>query len=436
MKIKIPESKHPRIVIIGGGFGGLKLAKKLNNKPYQVVLIDRNNYHTFQPLLYQVATGALEPAAIAAPFRNIFEKSKNIFFRMAETLEIVSDEKKIVTSIGDLHYDYLVLATGSKTNFFGMKQVEKHAMSMKSIPQSLDLRSLFLQNLESALEKDGGDEKESLMDIVVVGGGPTGVETAGALAELKKHVFPEDYNELDFQSMDIYLVEAGPRLLRGMSESASNKTKEFLEELGVQVWLNTALESYDGYRAVFNNGRQILTTSLIWTAGVEANPTKGLKKAHFVAGNRIAVGEFLRVKGYSNIYAIGDVAAVQYENGRPAEPMVAPAAIQQGRYLADYFMRKHNGLPLKPFKYFDKGTMATIGRHKAVVDISIFRFQGMFAWFVWMFVHLMSLVGFRNRYSVFMNWMWNYLSYDKSMQLIIRPFKKNVSSQTFETQEV
>ena len=424
MKIRIPESPNPRIVVIGGGFGGLNLAKKLKNKPYQVVLIDRNNHHTFQPLLYQVATGGLEPDSIATAYRNIFEKSTNIFFRMAETYEIDTKHKKVRTSIGTIHYDFLVIATGAKTNFFGMEEVEQHAMALKSLPQSLDLRSLIQQNLEKAVNLEYGDEQESLMDIVVVGGGPTGVETAGALAELKRHVFPDEFGELDFKIMDIHLVEAGPRLLGTMSEKASEKTKKYLEELGVRVSLNTGLTSYDGKVARLNTGLEVPTQSLIWTAGVKGNPIYGIPPELLVKGNRIKVDEFLRVPGLDDVFAIGDVAAMHRKGKMEPQPMVAPAAIQHGQYLAANLMRIRANKPIGVFHYVDKGSMATIGRNKAVVDLGKLRFQGVFAWFVWMFVHLMYLVGFRNRLIVFVNWAWNYLSYDKGIQLIIRPFMK------------
>lgn len=436
MKMKIPVSADPRIVILGGGFGGLNLAKGLRNKPFQVVLIDKHNYHTFQPLLYQVATGGLEPDSIATGYRNIFEKSPNIFFRMAETFEIEPNVKKVHTSIGTISYDFLVIATGAKTNFFGMEEVEQNAMAMKSLPQALDLRSLFQQNLEKAVNLEYGDEQESLMDIVVVGGGPTGVETAGALAELKRHVFPDEFGELDFKIMDIHLIESSPRLLGTMSEKASEKTKKYLEELGVRVSLNTGLVAYDGKVAKLTNGEEIPTKSLIWTAGVKGNPIHGVPTELLVRGNRIKVDEFFQVPDLDGVFAIGDVAAMHRKGKQESQPMVAPAAVQQGQFLAAHFVRLVAKKPLREFIYKDKGSMATIGRNKAVVDLGPLRFQGVFAWFVWTFVHLMYLVGFRNRLVVFVNWAWNYISYDKGIQLIIRPFQKTPKEPSPQREEV
>jgi NADH dehydrogenase len=422
--IRIPESKLPRVVIVGGGFGGLQIARGLNKGPFQIVVLDKNNYHAFPPLLYQVATAGLEAHAIATPFRQIFEKQKDIVFRMAEVLEIKPSENLIRTSIGEITFDFLIIATGSTTNFFGMKDVEEHAMPLKSIPQALDLRSMLLQNFEKAVNLDHrSDEQESLIDIVVIGGGPTGIETAGALAELRNHVLPDDYSEIDFSLMDIYLVEMGPKLLPSMSEASSSKTKLFLEELGVNVWLNTALVSYDGYKAEFNNGKTILTTSLIYAAGVAGCVPEGFPAESIARGRRLLVDQNLRVSGFENIFAVGDVAAYFPVKDKPPLPMVAPVSIQMGQYLVNFFKK---GLPenYPAFSYRDKGSMATVGKHKAVVDVKSFKTQGAFAWFIWMFVHLMSLVDFGSRFTVFFSWGQSYLSSDKRFRLIISPFVK------------
>lgn len=424
MPVNIPVSNQPRLVIIGGGFGGMKLARRLRHAQLQVVMIDRNNYHTFQPLLYQVSTGGLEPDSIGYPLRKVFKKQENFIFRMAEVTKITSERNVIETSIGEISYDYLVIAAGSKTNYFGMNDMEQHAMPMKSIPQAMELRSLILQNFEKALLTDSLDEQEALMTTVVVGGGPTGVETAGALGELKQHVLPRDYPELFLEKMQIHIIEKLDRLMPTMSKDASQKTLEFLKRFSVTVWLNAGVTSYDGKTLTLSNGKQILSFAVIWTAGVTGALIPGLNGEVIIKGSRIKVDSFNRVEGYENIFAIGDIATMITENRPNGHAMVAPVAVQQGALLAKNLINLMNKRKLIPFIYRDLGMMATVGRNRALVDLPFIKFQGIFAWFIWMFVHLMLLVGFRNRVIVFINWAWNYFSYDRGIRLILRPFKK------------
>ena len=424
MEINIPKTNLPRVLIIGGGFGGMTLARTLNKRAFQVVMIDRNNYHTFQPLLYQVATGGLEPDSIAFPLRKIFSKQENFIFRMAEVLNIDPEEKKVETTIGSIEYDYLVLATGSTTNFFGNEQLETFAVGMKTIPESLDLRSFILQNFEQALQGRTGEEKDVLLKYVVVGGGPTGVETSGALAELKRHVLPNDYPELDLRQMEIHLIEAGDQLLAGMSEKSSQDALEALEKLGVHVWLNTLVTDYDGTHLQTNQEVDFEASTVIWAAGVKGNVINGLGEEIVQKGNRLEVDEYNRIKGFENIFAVGDLALMRTEEYPNGHPQVSPAAIQQGKNLGRNLPALIKGAPLRGFKYFDKGSMATIGRNKAVVDFRKIHLKGFIAWLGWMFVHLLFLIGFRNRLVVFVNWVWSYLTYDKGTRLIIRPFKR------------
>lgn len=424
MEINIPDTNKPRIVVVGAGFAGLILAKKLSSADFQVVLIDRHNYHTFQPLLYQVATGGLEAGSIAHPLRKFIKSRPQIILRMAEVTQLDAEQKTIFTSIGSFKYDILILATGSKTNFFGQKQLPKFAMDMKTVPQALDLRSMILQHFEEALLATDMKLRDELTTFVVVGGGPTGVETAGALGELKKHVLPNDYPELDIRRMQIHLIEAGPRLLAGMSDKASSKTIDFLKELDVNIWLNSPVDEYDGHTVQFAGGKQLAAATLIWSAGVIGATPGGLDATHIGRGGRLSVNAFNEVQGLPGFYAVGDVALMATEGYPNGHPMVAPVAIQQARLLAINLKRQLAGQAMKPFKYFNKGSMATIGRNRAVVDIGKVRFQGFFAWFVWMFVHLMSIVGFRNKMVVFVDWLWNYVSYDRALRLIIRPFKR------------
>ncbi len=419
-RTRIADLGKPRIIVIGGGFGGLEVIKGLKGTHSQVVLFDKSNHHTFQPLLYQVATSGLETNSIVAPFRKLFGNQSDFYFRLGEVKNIKPEENYIETSIGGVKYDYLVIASGATTNFYGNSEVEKHASSMKTIVDATKLRNKIIRQLEYALLTGDDEVMNSLMDFVIVGGGPTGVELAGALTELKKNVFPKDYKELDMRQMDIHLVEASPRLLNGMSDQAGKKALEFLIEMGVKVHLGTAVKSYDGYEVILSTGEKLISRSLIWAAGVKGNPIEGLNQEIITRGNRIETDRFNRVKGYENIFAIGDVAIVEGDEKFPkGHPQMAPPAQQQGRLVAANIKNLINKKPLTPFRYFDKGSMATIGRHKAVVDMKGIRFQGFFAWYVWMFVHLMSIVGFRNKVFTFFSWMWNYFSYDRSNRLII-----------------
>jgi len=422
--MNIPKSSFPRVVIIGGGFAGVALAKKLSKKELQVVLLDKHNYHNFQPLLYQVSTGGLEPDSIAYPIRKILKDFPNFYFRLADVSEIDTEKSKVISNIGSLKFDYLVVASGSKTNFFGNKSIEDNSMEMKTIPQSLNLRSLILENFEDALLTSNLHERNALMNFVIVGAGPTGVELAGALAEIKKGILPKDYPDLDTRTVQINLVQSGDRILKEMSEKASKKAEDFLEDLGVHVWKNVRVTGYDGNVVTTNSDLTFEAETVIWAAGVKGAAINGIDGEELLSkSNRIQVNEFNQVKGFNNIFAIGDVAQMTTDQTPYGHPMMAQPAIQQGKHLGDNLLRLIENKPLKPFKYKDKGSMATVGRNKAVVDLPKFKFQGVFAWFVWMFVHLFFLIGFRNRLVVFINWVYNYVRFDREARLIIRPYK-------------
>ncbi|MCB9202583.1 MAG: NAD(P)/FAD-dependent oxidoreductase [Flavobacteriales bacterium] len=421
--LNIPTSTKKRIVIVGGGFAGLHLSKKLSIQKYQVVLIDKQNYHTFQPLLYQVATSGLEPDSIAHALRTLLKNHRDFYYRYSEVICVHKDQSILETSIGSISYDYLVIATGSKTNYFNNPNFEKYTMPMKSITEALDLRSLILQNFEKALLTNDYEERKRLMNFVIVGGGPTGVELAGALAELKNHVLPNDYPDLDIRMMDVHIVQSGSLLLAGMSEKSALKAQHYLEREGVHVWLDTRVLDYDG-KTVDTNNKDIEANTMIWAAGVTGVLLDGFNDNQIIKG-RYKVDEFNRIEGTTNVFALGDVACMITEKYPIGHPMVAQVAIQQGKNLNRNFSRIYNNLNPIPFQYKDKGSMATIGRNKAVVDIGKFHFSGFFAWLLWMFVHLISLVGFRNKLVALTNWIVQYFSYNKSVRLIIRPYIKD-----------
>ncbi|MBD2768508.1 NAD(P)/FAD-dependent oxidoreductase [Hymenobacter sp. BT664] len=427
---KIDDLGKPRVVIVGGGFGGLELAKALAGAPVQVVLIDKQNYHAFQPLLYQVATAGLDEGDIVAPFRKILSTQENFYFRLAEVMAVNTADQVVETSIGRVRYDYLVLATGATSNYFGDAEMAKNSIAIKSVEDALELRNTVLSNFEQALQLGDREQLNSLLDFVIVGGGPTGVELAGALSELRKHVFPKDYRELDFKEMDIHLVQSGPVLLKGMSANASQRALESLQQFGVQVWLNARVKSYDGYTVTLSTGQQLITRTLIWAAGVTGAPISGLRADCLLPGNRYGVDDFNRVLGYDHIFAIGDIAAMRSPDYPEGHPMVAQPALQQGRLLGQNLSRLLAGQPLQPFRYHDKGAMATIGRNHAVADIKLFgreyHLQGFLAWVAWSIVHVVSLIGFRNRLMVLLSWTWSYFSFDKGLRYIIGKTKASL----------
>ena len=434
--MNIPKTSLPRIVIIGGGFAGIALSQKLKNKPVQVVLIDQHNYHTFQPLLYQVATGGLESGSIAYPIRKVVQEYKNFYFRLGRVTQIDSKNHKIISDIGELAFDYLVIATGSKTNYFGNKEIEQNSMAMKTIPQSLNIRSLILENFELALLTDDENERKSLMNFCLVGGGPTGVELAGALAEMKNAILQKDYPDLDINNMQINLIQSGNRILNTMSEKSSANAEKFLTQLGVTICKNIRVTGYDGKIITTNSDLTFDTATVIWTAGVNGATISGLDgKALVDKVERYKVNAFNQVEGYQTIFAIGDVACMIDEKNPLGHPMLAQAAIQQGKRLGENIIRKIEALEMIPFSYHNKGTMATIGRNKAVVEIRNRHFSGIFAWFIWMFVHLFALIGFKNKAVVFLNWVFNYIRFDREGRLIIRPYKKR-NHITFASEEV
>lgn len=417
----IPETNLPKLVIVGGGFGGLKLARKLIKGPYQVILLDKNNYHQFQPLFYQVATAGLEPSAISFPLRKIFHDTPNSIFRMAEVHSFDSKIKRLYSDIGYIDYDYLVLAMGADTNYFGNHSIEYNSSPMKTVSEALYIRNKIISNYERAINIEKQEDRKSLMNVVIVGGGPTGVELAGAMAELRNNVFPKDYPELNFSNMKVVLIEAGPKLLGAMSEESQDHSFRYLQKLGVEVMLDTKVQDYDGEQVKLEGKESISTHTLLWAAGIKPNFIDGLTKEHFAPNGRIYVDEMNRVVGEKDIFVLGDVALLREEKYPKGHPQVAQVAMQQAENLAKNLINLTRGREMEPFHYKDLGSMATVGRKLAVVDLPFIKFQGLMAWLTWLFVHLMAILGVKNKMFIFMDWAWNYLSFDPSLRLLIKP---------------
>ena len=422
--ICLPAASLPRIVVVGAGFAGINLIKKLRNKPVQVVLLDKNNFHQFQPLLYQVAIAGLEPDSIVSPIRKLFHRYKNLVYRMAEVVRIEPETKRVFTNIGSVRYDYLIIATGSSTNYYGLQEVEQNSVGLKDIRDALDIRSWVLQNLEEAAITCDPKEKDALTNFVIVGGGPAGVELAGALAEFKRYLLHKDYPEIAKEWMKIYLIEATGRLLGMMSEKASRYAREVLEELEVKVLLNTTVKNYDGAKVLLGNGEFLLAKTFVWTAGVKGTTPPGLPDEAFTKGGRLKVDGYSQVEGQEYIFAIGDNAAMTSEDFPNGHPMLAPVAIQQANLLAENLLHfSRHGKLKKAFVYRDKGSMATIGKNRAVVEIGKSAWKGWIGWLLWLTVHLLSITGLKNKLMVGINWVTRYLAYEKANRLIIRRFK-------------
>jgi len=429
MSVNIPETAKKRIVIIGAGFAGLKLAKKLVGSGYQIVLIDKNNYHQFQPLFYQVASSGLEPSSILFPLRKIFQSRKDVYIRVAEVFSIDTEKRELHTSLETVWYDYLVIATGVNSNFFGMKNLEENAIPMKSVSEAMALRNRILTHLEKAvtLFDEFENEKKALLNVVVVGGGPTGVEIAGAIAEMKTFVLPKDYPDLNMDLMQVSIIEGSPSLLSNMSKHASEKSEFYLNRLGVNIRTNTRVVDYDGETLKLGTGEEIKTRLVIWAAGISGIVPPGLPDEVIGRARRIQVHEFNRIKGFEDVFAIGDASVMSTKDFPNGHPQVAQVAIQQGENLARNLKALKKKAELKPFKYTDKGSMATIGRNRAVADLPFLKFSGFMAWLTWMFVHLMAIVGVKNRLLIFINWLWNYMTYDQSLRLILWAARKEKS---------
>lgn len=428
MSFNIPDTDKKRVVIVGGGFGGLKLVDKLDKKRFQVVLIDKNNYHQFPPLLYQVASSGLDYSSISFPFRKLFHGRRNVYFRLAEVSAVIAEKNRIETSIGPLEYDYLVLAAGTMTNFFGNQTIESTAWPMKTVEEAMALRDVLLVNFEKAAISTDPYEKQSLLNIVVVGGGATGVEVSGALSEMKRFVLPKDYPDLGKFSVNIYLVEGSSKILGAMSPSSSSNADRFLREMGVKIMLDKKVVDYRDGKVMLDNGETIPSQTLVWVSGVTAVRFEQIDPAHIGHAGRIQVNAFNQVEDFPNLFAIGDIALMTEEKYPKGHPQVAQVAIQQGKLLAKNLLRIENGQVPEAFHYKDLGTLATVGRNRAVADLKHMKLHGFTAWMVWMLVHLRSILGVKNKLIVLINWVWNYFTYDRSMRFILYiPKRKNQS---------
>lgn len=414
-----------RVVILGAGFAGLQLARRIKDIDYDVTIIDRYNFHQFQPLFYQVATARLEPSSISFPLRKVFQRKENVHVRVTQVERVDAEAKYVYTPDGSVPYDYLVIATGCRTNFFGNRNIERYAYPMKSTPDSIALRNRILLNFEAAITATP-EELEKLMNIVIVGGGPTGVELAGSLAEMKKNVLPRDYPDMDFSKLQIYLLEGSPHTLLAMSSASQKRSEEYLRNMGVNVMLNTMVDDYDGEVVKTKGDAQIPTHNLIWAAGVTGNVPEGISKELLVRGNRIITNEYNQVAGLDGVYAVGDIAYMETKDWPKGHPQLANVAINQAKNLAKNFKRILKDEPLKAFTYKNPGTMATVGKRKAVVDLPSFSFQGFFAWLFWMFLHLMLIVSVKNRLIIFINWAISYITNDTTLRLILLPTRKQI----------
>lgn len=412
------------IVIIGGGFAGMRLVKDLKNAPVRITLIDKQNYHSFQPLFYQVASARLEPASISFPFRKVFQKFRNFEFRMAEVKSVDTGNNLLITSNGVVHYDHLIIGTGCTTNFFGNEEIKKNSLAMKTMQEAIEIRNRILLGFEDYQTADF-EKKEGLMNLIIVGAGATGVELAGSFAELRNDVLPKDYPKVDFSKLRIILLEGSPFTLGVMSDQSKKMSRKYLEDLGVEIKTGVVLQSYDGNTAKLSSGETILCSTLIWSAGVTGNVIPGVTTPENLVRNRYVVDRNNLVKGTKNVYAVGDIAYMETPLFPKGHPQVANVAITQARNLAKNIKKTLGGKMINEYEYRDKGSMATIGKNKAVVDLKFWKFQGLFAWFVWMFLHLMLILSVRNKLIIFINWAWSYVTKDTSLRLIINPDEKN-----------